>query len=324
VSGALDWEPVATVETIRLRAELLTRIREYFAREGVLEVETPTLSVAGTTDPAIESFLVADSSTPRYLHTSPEFPMKRLLAAGLGSIFQLCKVFRKAESGRLHNTEFTLLEWYRVGFDHVDLMDDVERLLHFLLPRQAATLTANHWTYRDLFLEFAGFDPFTASPEEIAAILENEHGVEVAGLGHEHVDAWLDLAMTHVVEPHMDDGLMFVRDYPASQASLARLQAGSSFATAARFEVYLDGIELANGFYELTDADELARRFNQDNQVREQQGQSLVTIDSRLLTAMAHGLPDCAGVALGVDRLLMIAAGADSIKDVIAFPDEIA
>lgn len=324
MNGALDWQPVATVEAIRLRAELLTRIREYFAREGVLEVETPILSVAGTTDPAIESFLVADSSsTPRYLHTSPEFPMKRLLAAGLGSIFQLCKVFRKAESGRLHNTEFTLLEWYRVAYDHVDLMDDVERLIQFLLPQQAATLTANHWTYRDLFLEFAGFDPFTTSPEEIAVILKNEHGVEAAGLGNEQLDAWLDLAMTHVIEPHMDDGLIFVRDYPASQASLARLQAGS-FTTAARFEVYLNGIELANGFYELTDAGELAERFNQDNQVREQQGQSPVTIDSRLLTAMEHGLPDCAGVALGVDRLLMIAVGAGSIKEVIAFPDEIA
>lgn len=324
MNGAVDWQPVATADAIRLRAELLARIREYFAREGVLEVETPALSVAGTTDPAIESFRVTGlDNTQRYLHTSPEFPMKRLLAAGLGSIYQLCKVFRKAESGRLHNTEFTLLEWYRVGYDHVDLMDDVEKLVRFLLPQKATTLTVSHWTYRDLFIELAGFDPFATGSEERAIILKNEHGIEIAGLDNDQHDAWLELAMTHVIEPRLGDGLVFVRDYPASQASLARLQTGS-FTTATRFEVYLNGIELANGFYELTDADELAERFNQDNRVREQQGQNPVTFDSRLLTAMEHGLPDCAGVALGVDRFLMIAAGAGSIKEVIAFPDEIA
>ncbi len=324
MNGAVDWQPVATADAMRLRAELLARIREYFAREGVLEVETPALSVAGTTDPATESFRVADSdNTQRYLHTSPEFPMKRLLAAGLGSIYQLCKVFRKAESGRMHNTEFTLLEWYRVGYDHVDLMDDVEKLVRFLLPQMATPFTVNHRTYRDLFIEFAGFDPFTTGPEELADILKNEHGIEVAGLDNDQHDAWLELAMTHVIEPRLGNGLVFVRDYPASQASLARLQTGS-LSTAARFEVYLNGIELANGFHELTDAGELADRFDQDNQVREQQGQTPVTVDSRLLSAMEHGLPDCAGVALGVDRLLMIAAGVSSIREVIAFPGEIA
>lgn len=324
MSGAVDWQPVAAADAIRLRAGLLAHIRDYFAREGVLEVETPALSVAGTTDPAIESFRFADTNgTLRYLHTSPEFPMKRLLANGLGSIYQLCKVFRKAESGRLHNTEFTLLEWYRIDFDHVKLMDDVEKLIRFLLPQEAITLTVNHWTYRDLFIEFAGLDPFTSSPEALADVLENEHGIKIAGLDVSDYDAWLDLAMTHVIEPRLGDGLVFVRDYPVSQASLARLQTGA-FATAARFEVYLHGIELANGFHELTAADELADRFDQENQVRGERGQEPVPVDDRLLAAMKHGLPDCAGVALGVDRLLMIAAGVSSIKEVIAFPDGVA
>ena len=306
---------------------LLTRIREYFARAGVLEVDTPVLSVAGTTDPAIQSFSTTYHGpgpchgARLYLHTSPEFPMKRLLAAGAGSIYQICKVFRDGESGRRHNPEYTLLEWYRAGFDHVALMAEVESLLREVLRDIMPLAPARRWTYRELFRDYAGIDPFTTSVHEIRLALQSR-GID-ARLPEDTLDDWLDLMLTHVIEPALDTGLVFVSEYPASQAALASLLPGEP-SVAARFELYLDGVELANGYHELTDAAEQRRRFERDNTRRSARHLAAVEPDRRLLAAMQSGLPDCAGVALGIDRLLMIAGGAKHINEVMAFPLELA
>lgn len=319
-----NWRPAAR-HALQLRATLLARIREFFASHGVLEVDTPVLSQAAATDPALLSFKTVYhgpgplSGQTLYLHTSPEFPMKRLLAAGSGSIYQICKVFRDGESGSQHNPEFSLLEWYRTGYDHFDLMDEVEMLLRTILADIAPLDSVTHWTYRELFREFTGIDPFHTTIDELETLLRTRHGVTPVGLGHDRLDAWLDLVITHVIEPDLGPGLVFVRDYPASQSSLARLRPGRP-PVAARFEAYLDGIELANGFHELTDADEQRRRFAADCEQRRVQGLDIVTVDQHLLAALQDGLPDCAGVALGIDRLLMVASRARRLDEVIAFP----
>ncbi len=322
-----DWRPAASFERLRLRADLLARIRSFFSDRGVLEVDTPALSRASGTDPALESFSTVYNGpglagTKLYLHTSPEFSMKRLLAAGSGSIYQLCKVFRDGEFGTRHNPEFTLLEWYRTGFDDLDLMDEVEHLLTAVLAGIAPPDSVHHWTYRDLFIEYAGIDPFTVSSGELRDLLLSRYDISCEALFSDDLDGWLDLVMTHVIEPRMGAGLIFVRDYPASQAALARLRPGTP-TVAARFEVYLNGIELANGFHELADAVEQRERFEKERARRRNDGLADVPIDERLLSALQSGLPDCAGVALGVDRLVMIASGAESLHEVIAFPLDI-
>lgn len=321
-----DWRPSATLELLQLRATLLARVRAYFSRHGVLEVDTPALSRAAATDPALLSFQTryhgpgAAAGESLYLHTSPEFPMKRLLAAGSGSIYQICKVFRDGECGSRHNPEFTLLEWYRTGFDHTDLMDDVEQLLVEVLAGIAPVAAVHHWTYRELFLELAAIDPFTTTVPELQALLASRHKLVPVGMPNA-LDAWLDLAMTHVIEPRLGAGMVFVRDYPASQAALARLRPGHP-PVASRFEVYLNGLELANGFHELANAAEQQRRFEQEVAQRLDRDGQAVPMDHRLLAALTAGLPDCAGVALGLDRLLMVASGARCLQDVLAFsPD---
>ena len=310
---------------LRLRAELLSRIRAFFFRHDVLEVETPVLSAAASTDPSLLSFNTIyhgpgpASGRTCYLQPSPEFPMKRLLAAGYGSIYQICKVFRDAEYGAFHNPEFTLLEWYRTGFDHLDLMDEVEHLLKELLMGIAPITSVHHWSYRDLFLKFASVDPFDTSVQELQGLLQTQHAVVPVGMPDDDLDTWLDLMMTHVIEKRLGTGLVFIRDYPASQASLARLRPGSP-AVAARFEVYLNGLELANGFHELADADEQRQRFENDCERRRKSNVEVVSMDEHLLSALQAGLPDCAGVALGLDRLLMLASGAGCLNEVLAFP----
>jgi len=304
---------------------LLARIREFFAERDILEVDTPALSRAATTDPSLSSFTTRfhgpgpASGETFYLHTSPEYPMKRLLAAGLGSIYQICKVFRDGESGRQHNPEFSMLEWYRTGFDHFDLMDEVERLLTGVLSDISPVESVHHWTYRDLLQEFACVDAFATSPADLKNLLQTKHNITPVGVPDTDLDAWLDLVMTHIVEPRLGKGLVFVRDYPASQASLARLRPGTP-PVAARFEVYLNGMELANGFHELADANEQRQRLERESGKREQAHVEPVRIDEHFLAALESGLPDCAGVALGLDRLLMIAAAADCLGDVITFP----
>lgn len=321
-----SWRPAADLEVLKIRARLLEQIRTFFSARGVLEVETPVLSTAAATDPALASF-VTRYTGPRfphgqtlYLHTSPEFPMKRLLAAGSGSIYQICKVFRDGESGRRHNPEFTLLEWYRLGFDQHRLMTETAELVMPLLASMLKLDAPERLTYREAFLRHAEIDPHTATVADYM-IAAKRHNIDIPQdfLAHNDTAAWRDLLLTHVVESNLGQGrLTFIYDYPASQASLARLQPGNP-PVAARFELYLNGIELANGFHELSDAKEQRLRFDQQLHVRAAGGMPAVPLDERLLSALEHGLPDCAGVALGFDRLVMIASGARAIEEVMAF-----
>lgn len=323
-----DWRPGADLATLRLRAELLARIRAFFAARGVLEVETPMLSAAAITDPHLSSFATTYSGPgPRYgqtlyLHTSPEFPMKRLLAAGSGCIYQIARVFRDGEAGRRHNPEFTLLEWYRVGFDHHQLMDEVAELATALL-NDRLSLAAPEWlSYREAFERRLGLNPHQATVTELAVCAQC-CGVSIPpGMPAEEANPWLDLLLTQRVEPDLGQGrLCFIYDYPASQAALARLRPGDP-AVGERFELYLHGVELANGFHELGDAVEQRRRFTAENAARQAQGLPVMPVDERLLAALEAGLPDCAGVALGFDRLVMLAAGKTALAEALAFPFE--
>ncbi|MCG5509981.1 EF-P lysine aminoacylase GenX [Ectothiorhodospira sp. A-7Y] len=300
---------------LRRRADLLRSIRDFFHARGVLEVETPCLSRAGATDPAIESLAVTLPEGCVWLHTSPEFPMKRLLAAGAGDIYQIARVFRAGEAGRFHNPEFTLLEWYRVGFDHHRLMAEVDDLVRELAGARLSRPTG-YLSYRQAMLDHAGIDPLSADVGDLA-IRARALGLDVRG--ELDRDGWLDLIMSMVVAPALPaDGLTFIHDYPASQAALARI-CPENPAVAERFELYWGGVELANGFHELGDAAEQGARFEADNRRRRDAGQPAVAVDHHLLSALASGLPDCAGVALGVDRLLMCLSGCDHIRQVLAF-----
>jgi lysyl-tRNA synthetase class 2 len=317
-----DWRPSASLQMLKKRAELLQQIRAFFNARGVMEVETPIMSAVANTDPQINSFVThydgpgAPAGGQMFLHTSPEFAMKRLLAAGSGAIYQLCKVFRNSEAGRRHNPEFTMLEWYRPGFDHHALMDEVEALLIEILPAQVSK--ARRISYQQAFIEYAGFDPLASDMGGIRDCA-SQHGLTgIVGLDEQDRDGWLDLLIDQVIMPKLS-GMVFIYDYPASQASLARIKADDP-RVAERFECFIDGMELANGFHELTDASEQRRRFLTDNKKRKATGQLPAPADNRLIDALEHGMPACAGVALGVDRLLMLSVAASSIVEVMAFP----
>jgi len=315
------WKPAASLQMLQARAAMLGDIRHYFQASGVMEVETPQLSCHGTTDPAVESFssrysgpLLGIDKT-LYLHTSPEFPMKRLLSAGSGAIYQICKVFRQGELGRFHSPEFTLLEWYRPGYDHHRLMDEVAILVDRLIP----DIPSCRYSYQALFQEFLSIDPHNTNIAQLKGVAV-DHGLSGAEtMELSNADGWLDLLITHLIEPKLPKGLCFIYDFPVSQASLAQVREDSP-PVAERFELYLDGIEVANGFHELTDAEEQERRFEAENLRRLHGGLDPMPIDGHLLQAMAHGLPACAGVALGLDRLLMFKTGAQSLQEVLAFP----
>jgi elongation factor P--(R)-beta-lysine ligase len=328
VSGE-NWRPNAEVQTLKARAKLYQDIRHFFAKRDVLEVDTPLLSAGAASDPHILAIETLVSSTHKknplkyYLQTSPEFAMKRLLAAELGSIFQLCKAFRDNEIGRYHNPEFTILEWYRLDFDHFKLMDEVDAFLFNIL----ATRPAKRISYQNLFMETLNIQPHTASIKEL------ENKAKDLGFSYEmseenqtiketlNKDDWLNILMTHYIEPNLGfDVPVMVYDYPASQAALARLSENSSVAE--RFEVYVQGIELANGYHELTDPELQLERFEKDLTERLSLNQSLVPIDFRLIEALKSGLPHCSGIALGVDRLLMLKLNASSIAEVMAFTIE--
>ncbi len=305
-----------------MRAALLARIRAFFEARGVLEVDTPILSTAAGTDPNIESFTtdyVGPGGARRlFLQTSPEFPMKRLLAAGSGPIFQLAHAFRQGEYGARHNPEFTLLEWYRPGYDHHALMDEVEALLRHALAGRRALGPGERLPYAEAFRRYAGLDPLSADLETLQRVAAR-HGITLGAAPPEGRDGWLDLLLTHLVEPRLGrDGPTFLYDYPASQAALARLRRDEP-PVAERFELYLDGLELASGFHELGDAQEQRERFAADLQRRRAAGAPAVPPDERLLAALAAGLPPCAGVALGVDRLLMWAGAVARLSDVLSF-----
>ncbi|HEV7165050.1 MAG TPA: EF-P lysine aminoacylase EpmA [Gammaproteobacteria bacterium] len=315
-----DWQPTAPLANLKLRAELLVKLRQFFAARGVLEVDTPALSRAGTTDRYIHSFRVEDGrGGPLYLHTSPEFPMKRLLASGSGDIWQLCKVFRSGEAGRMHNPEFSMLEWYRLGFDHHRLMAETAELITALIP--GIRQPPEYLSYREAFQRHAHIDPFTASKRDCMGALQGADR-RLPAEGELDQDGWLDLLAGERVYPALGlGGLTFIYDYPASQAALSRIRPGQP-PVAERFEAFLDGMELANGFHELADAAEQRRRFTADIAYRKAGGLAQIPMDEHLLAALAHGLPECSGVALGFDRLVMIAAKAQSIGDVTAFPSD--
>lgn len=317
-----DWRPSADVAALRLRARMLRETRDYFAEQEVMEVETPILARATVTDVHLASLATClAGSGDYYLQTSPEFAMKRLLAAGSGDIYQIARVFRDGERGSLHNPEFTLIEWYRTGFDANALMDDVTRLITRLVSPHRSLAAPQRLTYRAAVRSIAGVDPLACSPEELHACLR-EHGVPLPVPAPPERDDCLDLLMSTVVGPRLGAGrLTFIQDYPASQAALARLKADDP-AVAERFELYLDGVELANGFHELGDAAEQRRRFEHDLAQRRARALREPPPDERLLAALAAGLPDCAGVAVGFDRVLMGATGARSIAQVIAFPSD--
>ncbi|UPG88390.1 EF-P lysine aminoacylase EpmA [Luteibacter aegosomaticola] len=306
---------------LRLRAATYARIRAFFAERGVLEVETPILSAAGNTDPNIQSFHTRFSGhvdagpAQRWLRTSPEFPLKRLLAAGLGDCYELGRVFRDGEAGGRHNPEFTMLEWYRVGWGDAKLAREVIDLLEKLLLEAGRTFDIVETTYRGLFRDALGIDALTDPVEVLQSAAADIH-VNGEGLTR---DDWLDLLMTHRIQPTFTrDRVTVVSDFPASQCALARIRHDDP-PVAERFEVYVGKYEVANGYHELNDPAEQRARFERDNTVRGERGQHDVPLDENLL-AVLGGMPDCAGVALGVERLLMVLADTDRIADVLAYP----
>jgi len=316
-----DWQPTATLAVLRKRAEILQQVRYFFLQRDVLEIETPALSGAANTDPNIDSFMTRYEGPGRsetgelYLHTSPEFPMKRLLAAGYGSVYQLCKVFRDGEAGQFHNPEFTMLEWYRAGFNHHDLMDEVEALVREVLEHKQEV---RRITYQQAFVETIGIDPLTASTAQLQDYCKQHGPGDVVGLDND-ADAWLGLLMDQVVVPALGKAAFFIHDYPASQASLARISDQDN-RVAERFELFVKGVELANGFHELTDENEQRRRFDADNVKRHQVNKKTMPLDEHFLQALNKGLPDCSGVALGIDRLVMLKTAQTHIDDVLTFP----
>jgi lysyl-tRNA synthetase class 2 len=305
--------------SLRLRAQLYALIRAFFAERDVLEVETPILSAAGNTDPNIASFStqfhghVDAGARERWLRTSPEFSLKRLLAAGIGDCYELGRVFRNGEAGGRHNPEFSMLEWYRVGWDHRQLMQETIALVEAALAMLGRRAEIRIESYRQIFLDELGIDPLHAPLEELRAPLA-EFGIDPADLGR---DDWLDLLITHKLQPAFPrDRITVIHDYPASQCALARIRPGEP-PLAERFELYLGPFELANGYHELNDAAEQRARFERDNALRRTRGAREIPLDHALLDVL-DALPDCAGVALGVERLLMCLAGTDAIADVLA------
>jgi len=311
------WRPAAPLANLRIRAQFLTQIRQFFAQHHVLEVETPLLATTTATDPHLESLQVPQVFTgdlkPCYLQTSPEFAMKRLLAAYGEPIYQIAKAFRKDEKSRRHNPEFTMLEWYQPGYSLTQLMDEVEALVTTLLGQRIIARAS----YRELFQQQLNIDPHLASIEQLAELACRELELSATDYGRAE---YLDLLFSHVIEPNMK-GDCFVYDFPMQQAALAAVeQDKQGMKVAKRFELFLNQMEIANGYSELLDADEQRQRFESDCAVRRRQGLSQYPVDEKLLAALQHGLPSCSGVAVGVDRLLMAALNASSIDEIIAFP----
>lgn len=331
-----EWRPSATLDNLRLRARVLADVRRFFARHEVLEVETPLLYPTTATDPHLHSFVTCytgpgapESVGGRtlYLQTSPEFAMKRLLAAGSGPIYQLGKAFRDGEVGRRHNPEFTLVEWYRPDFSLTDLMVEVDALIRQVVGTSLSLGATQYLSYADAFIRYVGINPHTASNSALRQCAIR-HGIEPVtssvtsqrGLAEWERNGWLDLLLTHLIEPQLGlEGPLFLFDYPPSQAALARIRPGNPV-VAERFELYIEGMELANGYHELGDATEQRGRFEIDGAKRQAAGLPVSPLDERLLAALEEGLPECCGVALGIDRLIMLVAGVSTIDDITAFP----
>ncbi|GEM80706.1 elongation factor P--(R)-beta-lysine ligase [Vibrio superstes] len=319
--NTLNWQPSADLSSLKRRAELIGHIRQFFVERNVLEVDTPAMSHATVTDIHLHTFQTefigpgyADGRKLFFM-TSPEFHMKRLLASGSGCIYQIAKAFRNEEAGRYHNPEFTLLEWYRVGFDHHDLMNEMDQLLQLVLSCNQA----ERMTYQQAFVDVLNVCPLQGSMDELKAVAGTLGLSDIAEPETDR-DTLLQLLFSIGVEPKIGQQVpAFVYDFPASQAALAKINS-NDHRVADRFEVYFKGIELANGFHELDDADEQLRRFEQDNEKRDKMGLSPQPIDYHLIEALRHGLPQCSGVALGIDRLIMLACKQTHIDEITAFP----
>jgi lysyl-tRNA synthetase class 2 len=318
------WQPSASFDALHLRARLNAAVRRFFDERGVVEVETPVLSRAGNTEPNIASFSLEFSGRTdgaprtRWLRTSPEYPLKRLLAAGFGDCYELGRVFRDGEAGGRHNPEFTMLEWYRIGWDHRQLIAETAELVNTALALVGRTAQLKQVSYHALYREQLGIDAATASVEDLRAAL-GDVVIDPAGLTR---DDWLDLLMTHRLQPSFaTDQLLALYDYPASQCALARIRENSvdGAPVAERFELYLGSLELANGYHELADAAEQGARFDRDLQRRAERNDVQPPRDKNLLAALSAGFPACAGVALGMDRLMMAMLGTTRIADVLAF-----
>jgi lysyl-tRNA synthetase class 2 len=308
----MSWRPTATIESLRHRARIYRAIRAFFEARDFLEVDTPLLSRTTSTDAQIASMRVESQGQELYLQTSPEFAMKRLLAAGSGSIYQICHAFREAEKGRRHHPEFTLLEWYRIGYDYHALMDQVEELIDLVSERSNSF---QRLPYRELMLEYTDVD---IDRIQLPAIrTRTRELISGTDTGELNFDQCLDLLISMVVSPKLE-GYVFVYDYPVSQAALARVSHNNPM-VAERFELFYNQLELANGFSELVDANQQRRRFEMDNSHRQARGLPVYPLDEQLLAALASGMPDCAGVALGLDRLLMVLQGLDDINQTLSF-----
>lgn len=306
----MSWQPSASIEALKARAMLNAYIRAFFQQRQVMEVETPVLSQASVSDASLTPLMATCCAKPSYLHTSPEYPMKRLLAAGSGDIYQICKTFRDDEKGKRHNPEFTMLEYYRLAFDLKTLMDDVAQLVgDYLLIQRRQDIS-----YQQVILQYAGFDPFETGDQDLREQVTQFVGEDLSLTRNE----CLDIIMSHIVEPNLPrDCLVFVYDYPASQAALAKTSVdylGNDIAQ--RFELYVNGLELANGYHELTDITEQKLRFEQE---KTKSGNNDLPQDHHFLDALLSGLPDCSGVALGLDRILMLKLNAIEIGDVLSF-----
>lgn len=315
----VDWKPGAPLQNLRARAEALEKIRKFFAQRNVLEVETPVLARFTAPEVHIQSIATesptADSSAVHYLQTSPEFFMKRLLASGSGSIYQICKAFRQEETGSRHNSEFTMLEWYRVSFPMDQLMTELEALLQTLLvcgdiPR---------FSYRDIFQKYLQFDPHAVSLDELKQLVEKE--IELNSEGLNKTD-YLQLLLANRIEPVLPE-FCFIYDFPVQQAALSTVEEDKlGVLVAKRFELFAAGMELANGYFELSDAVEQRSRFESDNKRRQEQGLAEYPIDENLIAALQSGLPACSGVAMGIDRLIMLLVKTKNISEVISFNNE--
>lgn len=305
------------IDILQLRGSLLEKVREFFKERGVLEVETPILVHAPALEGHIEPFVINYTDlgvAPLYLISSPEYAMKRLLAMGAGSIYQITKVFRNEEEGRLHNPEFSMIEWYRLGVDMDGLMKEVEEFISSVLGFNRV----NRISYAEAFERYAGINPHTDSIERIREVILGNRLYPPESLG-ECRDGWLSFILAYLVEPNLGiDTPTIVYDYPVSQAALSKVR-GGKIPLAERFELYLNGIELCNGYHELTDYDEHIKRFGSVNEKREIAGKGRLPADSLFLEAVKTGLPECSGVSFGFDRMVMIAAGVDSLDKVIPF-----
>lgn len=315
-----NWLPGAPVVNLRKRAEILEKIRSFFSEKNVLEVETPLLGNSTVTDVYIQSLhlntKIRSKSETLYLQTSPEYSMKRLLGSGIGPIYQICKAFRAGETSTRHNPEFTILEWYQPGYSMTDLMDEVEQLLVELLGYE----TISRYSYREVFLEKLDIDPHTITLEDLELVARGRIDIYAEDLGKTD---YLQLLMAHVIEPMLAENF-FVYDFPVGQAALAKFEVDQMEMTVAkRFELFCEGMEIANGYYELIDADEQRGRFELDVEKRKKLNLPVVIADEKLLAALDAGIPQSAGVAIGIDRLLMLLLGSSNISDVISFTTDL-